>query len=583
MGQFFAITGRDSYATAKLARQALLLFQELAGLRASDCFHSPRAVLVKFPKLKAESSRILRDEEGLCVMGAGTWFYGREIGERALAGLSADTDKLRLTNDTALRLLDGSFALCYRSAGQDGFSIVTDRVGTIHVYVRQIENCTIACTSSLILASLGPTEWNMASCREFLGMGTVFEDRTLFQGIQKLPPASICSYSATGNSSETKYWDLKSWFFDRAPKYGDVPQLADALIASTDIIMAAYPRPAFDLTGGFDSRAVVAAALKAAPVLSTVVNGPAGSPDVVAANRIARELGLDHRHHAIPSNADLWNRFKTAIVLCDGEYSALEYAGTLSHHSTLAGNFDASVNGSNGEVCKGYWWELLFPRTGARLPLDARMIASKRFVYDAWGAGLLEGGSEAALLEAFSGVISRANRQLSGYPNTAQMDNLYLTLRMQRWQGRIASATSRIWPCVSPFMFRQPMEAALSAPPRVRVRNRMTRRLIEHLNPKLAALPLAQGYPATPLRVRNAHRFAPLALEMAFAARRKLWRKSGGVSPAFPASSAVRQLWAEEEVCDLLVARRHAHQDYVFPGTANAIFGKCARSPFHLR
>jgi len=110
------------------------------------------------------------------------------------------------------------------------------------------------------------------------------------------------------------------------------------------------------------------------------------------------------------------------------------------------------------------------------------------------------------------------------------MDNVYLTLRMQRWQGRIASATNRIWPCISPFMFREVMEAALSATPKARVRHRFTRRLIEHLNPKLAALPLAQGYPALPLRIGNAHRFFPLILEALDGVRRRLPKSIGSAS-----------------------------------------------------
>lgn len=86
---------------------------------------------------------------------------------------------------------------------------------------------------------------------------------------------------------------------------------------------------------------------------------------------------------------------------------------------------------------------------------------------------------------------------------------------MQRWQGRIASSTARIWPCLSPFMFREVMDVALSAPPPIRVRNRLTRRLIEHLDPQLSAIPLDDGTPAMPLRLSTAHHFWPLARKYA--------------------------------------------------------------------
>jgi hypothetical protein len=126
------------------------------------------------------------------------------------------------------------------------------------------------------------------------------------------------------------------------------------------------------------------------------------------------------------------------------------------------------------------------------------------------------------------------------------MDHIYLTLRMQRWHGRIASSTARVWPCVSPFLFRQPMEIALSAPPALRVRNRLVRRLMEHLNPRLAALPLAEGYPALPLRLTTAHRFWPALRH--HIGKRILPARHSATNP----SSDLKQLWEHEEIRDHL-------------------------------
>jgi hypothetical protein len=192
----------------------------------------------------------------------------------------------------------------------------------------------------------------------------------------------------------------------------------------------------------------------------------------------------------------------------------------LEHHTRLAREFDVSVNGSGGEICKGYWWELLFPFTGSRGHFDERRVAAGRFAFAPLGAELLARDYGDGIVDHFAGVIRRVNADFADLPNTAKMDNVYLTLRMQRWQGRIASSTMRVWPCVSPFTMRAPMEMALSAPPSQRIRHRMSRRLIEHFDPELAMLPLAQGYPALPLRPDTLKHFWPLAAE--------LGRKLGG-------------------------------------------------------
>jgi hypothetical protein len=126
---------------------------------------------------------------------------------------------------------------------------------------------------------------------------------------------------------------------------------------------------------------------------------------------------------------------------------------------------------------------------------------------------------------------------------------------MQRWLGRIASASARIWPVISPFCFRAPMEAALSAPAKMRWNNRMMRLLIELQNPKLAALPLAQGYPAAPLRVSNAHQFHALYRETIRAIVRRgcLTVGLGKFHAGGPGKAqATPALWTHELTRDLL-------------------------------
>jgi len=258
----------------------------------------------------------------------------------------------------------------------------------------------------------------------------------------------------------------------------------------------------------------------------------------------------------LPANWDSrwWTLAKAALPLCDGEVDVLEYARILGHHKKLAGEFDVSVNGSGGEVCKGYWWELLYPFTGSRGHFDERRVALGRFAFDTGGANLLSRQYADGVVDHFAEVIRRANVDLADHPNTAKMDNVYLMLRMQRWQGRIASSTMRIWPCISPFLMRGPMEMALSALPGVRVRNRMSRRLIEYLDPKLAALPLAQGYPALPLRPSTAIHFWPMAAEIS----EKVWQR-GRSAVGRPASTLVGAengirglIEREEEVREML-------------------------------
>lgn len=519
MGQLLILQSAERALSDPAWARSVAVLDDFAGVRMHDQLESGALRAAKYPRLAGASSGIFRDPaSGFWACGAGSWFYDGVAGEAGLRKLCAAIEATGFS-DFALRPLDGSFAISVGRGGDGGFHVITDRIGTIHVYVTSTNGIRLVSTSSAALAAIADASWDECGCREFLATGTIFEHRTLFRGIEKLGPATVTHFPKAGQISRRTYWNLGEHMFD-ADSSGSVESLAQALEGSVRTILRCYPKAIFDLTGGYDSRAVLGAALRTQANLPTVVNGSDNDADVIAANRIAREFALDHRqqHRNVSQPREAARR---ALSLCDGEYDVLEYSGTLSAHLPLAEMFDATVNGSNGEICKGYWWELLIPHTGSKEHFDSRIVAQKRFLIDTRAADLLETRESFPLVDHFAAMMDRANAPLAGYPNTALMDNVYLTLRMQRWQGRIASATNRVWPCISPFMFRAVMEAALAAPPRVRIRHRMTRRLIERLNPRLAALPLAQGYPALPLRPNTAHRFWPLVSEVAGGIKRK--------------------------------------------------------------
>jgi asparagine synthase (glutamine-hydrolysing) len=468
-----------------------------------------------FPSRNGQAPGMQPCAGGGFLCGAGTWFYEKAAGEEALQRMAASAVKRWLGK------VDGAFALAVID-GRGEIRLVTDLLGTLHVYSAEIGPAAVVCTSSIVLAVLADPEWDAIGIREFLATGTVFGSRTLFRGIEKLQPATVFTFRRGRIEAREVYWKLADVMYDRAPQR-DVTELAEALRRAVDSVRQNFPRAVMDLTGGFDSRAILGAALQIGARFETVVNGTEENPDVIASKRIAHEFQLVHHHwtRIAPTEGEWEEQVTESLALCDGEYDAVLYAPTFATHSVLAREFDASINGSNGEVAKGYWWELLFPNVGKRGSFDARLVAARRFAVDGETAGLLAEPFQESLTELFAGIIREANAGLEQHPNTAQMDSVYLRLRMQRWQGRIASATGRIWPCISPFSFRGPMEAALAAPPEVRMNNRMQRRLIESQNPKLARLPLAEGYPASPWRLANAHLFGKLYAETARAVIRR--------------------------------------------------------------
>ena len=515
MGQFLIVQSASDGAAQATFQRGLQGFERIAGLKPSACFLAGRLAIATYSKqLSPGTGLAIEPQSGRRVCEAGLSFYRGRRGHCALEELARDIGKSAGDGDLAARLndLEGIFALASAAATDSELTVITDRLGSLHVYMAQLEGVCVVTTSALVAAELSGAGWDLEGCREFLATGTVFETRSLFRGVSKLRPACIHRFRDGCLRSMSRYWTVEAAMFDHAPVRGTVATLAESLEEAMRTIERNFRAPLLDLTGGLDSRALLGAGLRAGSGFQTAVNGNPDCPDVVAAGRIAREFRLAHRN-TIPQQADGDLRYaRQTVALTDGEADAFEYARIMRLHQSFAAEFDVSINGSNGEICKGYWWELLFPRTGWRRHLDERLLAARRFAVGP-ARDVLDHAFDESLVDQFAGTIRRANATLAGARNTAQMDNIYLTLRMQRWQGRIASSTMRIWPCVSPFMWRLPMEAALSAPIAERVHSRMSRRLIEHFDPRLASLPLAQGYPALPVRPANLHRFLPMAAE----------------------------------------------------------------------
>jgi len=214
--------------------------------------------------------------------------------------------------------------------------------------------------------------------------------------------------------------------------------------------------------------------------------------------------------HTNPQPAHNLAEVQEAFQYTDGEYDLVDYVRILSTHKILAERFDISINGSFGEVARGYWWELLFPFTGKETKLDARKLARARYVLGpTWQFYPTE--TRLSLPEHMTGVIQRTNAGLESFPNTFQMDNAYLQMRMQCWQGRIARSTNQLWPCLSLFMLRPVLETMLQARSSLRTRSRMIRMMLARYEPSLANIPLEHGYPAVPASWNNLHRFWPLA------------------------------------------------------------------------
>jgi hypothetical protein len=524
---------------------------ELRGDQPNGLVETDWVRAASYARRNGSGASIAKDPEtGNWLLVAGTWFHS--------AGYASGDEQrllervIRFGPERVARELEGFFVIVYGDAKSREVVVVTDVVASRHCFFRPIGHCRVISTSSLLLAGLAKCSLDVLGCEEYLRMGVVYENRTFFREVKKIGPARVARFAGGRPVSENRYWSIREidpYKFDGQPA---VNELTEKLIGAAKKIGRVFP--VCDLTGGYDSRLIVAAFLSAGVNFETTVAGSAESNDCIVSGGLSKITGIPHWHLEYETRYS-HGLLKEALRLTDGGYDVVDYARIFSLHNRLSSKFDMSVNGSFGELARGCWWELLWPHIGKRDPFDARKIAAYRYVIDPSSPQLFAPEAKGKdFIGHIACVIERVNMGLDDWPNTAKMDNAYLEMRMQYWQGRIASSTDQIWPCLSPYMLRSVLETILQIRPRLRHGNLFVRMMLEKLQPELAAYPLDPGYWSMLLTWPTWPRFLPALItygRKSRAASRLLGGRAGrtaadGVEP-------LRfQIWREPEIGELL-------------------------------
>ena len=487
--------------------KGVLALRQFKAVEISDAARSDYASMAVAPSQKGGEKGICRSSDGaLWIVDLGTWLPLPASSGRDAAWLAEQYCSLGV-RDMA-RSLQGFFALLIVDLRSRCVHVVTDRCGSLHVFYRQLSNGHAVSSSSAVLALCGRHDLDPLAVHEFVATGIIYEDRSLWADVKKIGPATVVTFDSRGVHSE-RYWD----FSEVRTETLNLDEAAEEIHGGLVEVLRSLPKGdqplASDLTGGYDSRLLLAGLLDSDRPFRTTVSGSDGHPDVVVAGRIAREFGFRHQHivsKTVPSPEE----FDSALRMTDGEYDAFDYSRILHVHRLLSTEHGMSLNGSFGELARGYWWELLWPRLAQQGPLDAELVASRRFAASPYDKTVFSHVAQFDLRAHMTEVVRRSIEPITFFPNTSQMDCVYFTLRMQRWQGRIASSTNQLWPAFSPTGFAQVLDPLLTAKTNTRFRSLLVRKVLARFSPALSRIPLEHGYPPMPATPLTLWRFAPL-------------------------------------------------------------------------
>jgi len=401
-------------------------------------------------------------------------------------GAPALLDAYLARGDAALAGLSGSFVLALWDGRARRLVVANDRFGLRNCFWVALEGgVAFAPGVAALLAAVGGSRALDADAAvELLTFQCILGDRTLVRGIRLLPPAALLTLEAGAPPRIERTWRLA---YRPEPGGCDrhAARLADALRETVARHVAAPGRVGLPLSGGLDSRTLLAALPHAAAV-PTITYGRRGSDDVARATELAALAGTTQ--HELPLLPGYAARLAaTMVAVTDGMHSCLNaHAAVLARAAEVC---DVLLLGNGGDCLLDGLWdggraatdaavaERLVPRLTIGVPpaLAARLAAP--------GSPFAEAGPRAA--QAFRALLATC----PGDHPADRADAFNVVHRHRRWvlQGVRAQA-----PWVE---FRHPyyddavVEAALGVPPALRRHRRAHAAALARLSPVLARVP----------------------------------------------------------------------------------------------
>lgn len=337
-----------SRASRSLARQGFLAagsFQWNDGV--VDAWAHPSQTVV--------GNATIRTPDRFACCAGPLWYRGR-FASAALALLLADIDDDRDPDETELR---GNFALFLH--GKARCVLMNDAPGFVRIYV-SADGAFYSTSWLAVCAYSGRVELDDAAAAEYVLLGASHSDRTVAQGITTLPLG--CAFDLVRRRSQPRF-PAGFWAASRVPaSFGEAADEAASLLRVVfQQAAAAFPvRVRAALSGGFDSRLILAGLLACGVRPELFVYGSAGSEDVTVARATAASIGLPLRvvDKAV-LGADLAppgvERLVEAALFFDGLPSdGIHDAGVdqQTRLEQMAGGF-LGLNGGGGEIFRNYF------------------------------------------------------------------------------------------------------------------------------------------------------------------------------------------------------------------------------------
>jgi asparagine synthase (glutamine-hydrolysing) len=304
--------------------------------------------------------------------GLKTWFDGRIYPRDGLGGVTPPADTVvAMVRDPrhGLAGADGVFHLACFDPDSRSLTLATDRLGFRPLYWTATPDWFAYAGEAGALLAIRDAQPRLdeRALRQFFAFDYLLGERTWWEGIELLPPASVWQVSGSG-VDRCRYWRFAEIRRDPRPD-AEVAEELDRLWSRAIRQRTEPGTTPVLLSGGLDSRLVLSELVRQRADVSAVTFGERGCPDVSIAQRCAAEAHVPHRIVAM-NDGNWWDGRDAAIRRTDGLVNAIHLHVAVALDALATGNRH-SLKNSTGDVLFGGSGFSLFP-TQAFAPAGAR-------------------------------------------------------------------------------------------------------------------------------------------------------------------------------------------------------------------
>ena len=425
-----------------------------------------------------------------------------------------------------LSQINGSFNVAWWDNKVRRLVLANDKLGHRPLfYGHSNGNFVFASLVANIMATgmLSP-EIDVEGLADLISYQYILGKRTLFKNIQILSPASVLTYEPN-QLNIRQYWRL-----DQVEPYGNydhrrIDQLVDVFKAAVKRSLRSDVTCAIGLTGGLDSRCILAAAANQKLPFVTHTGGQPDSTDAILANELADRVGTQHFFEMVaPDNLGEW---LVPMVLHQGGIMATFHSHPCQMlHAPFA--FDTMIQGVGGEFIRHPWVspsDLNIGDIAVQKPLRIERLLAKTTQYpeQLWNPDFRPRALYAPQ-EHLNGLL--LDYHTHGVPASAGQ-YFYYYERCRKFLNKAILITRANRDAYFPYFDHQWIDAIVSIPISERLSNSIQIDLIKRLYPKILKIPYAKNLmplSASPGRIQIIKRYRKI--------RQKLSRRLKFIAPA---------------------------------------------------